>query len=73
LDELWSVTRDPVVFGVALAAALANIGLDGWEHATRLAQLYRAAGADEQVAAAELEWHRHRPEYRRPATRPPAG
>jgi hypothetical protein len=56
--------RDPIVYGVALAAALSNVKLDGWAHAQRLAELYRAAGADEQVAADELEWHRYRPEYR---------
>jgi hypothetical protein len=30
LQELWSVTQDPVVFGVAWGGALANVELDGW-------------------------------------------
>jgi hypothetical protein len=64
LQELWPITRDPVVFGVALGAALANVELDGWSLAQTLVELYRAAGADEQVAAQQLAWHRTRPEYR---------
>jgi len=59
IAELHAVTRDHVVLGHALLA------LDGWPGYDRLAELYRAAGADAQVAASKLAWqHDHRPEYR---------
>jgi hypothetical protein len=51
-------SRDPAVLGIALGAALAAVELDGWVWNERLAELYRAAGADEQIAAVNLEWHR---------------
>ncbi len=55
--ELHSVTRDRAVLGVALGIAMGAAELDGWSSYRKLAELYRAAGADEQVAAAELAWH----------------
>lgn len=70
IAQLHAITRDPVVYGVALGAALANVELDGWAHAAALVDLYRAAGADEEVAASCLDWHRDRPAYRnRPSPR----
>lgn len=59
IAELHAVTRDHVVLGHALVA----VQLDGWPGYDRLAELYRAAGADAQVAASELAWQRdHRPD-----------
>ena len=55
---LQQISTDPVVLGVALGYALANIELDGLQAYQRLAELYRAAGADEQVATAGLAWAR---------------
>ncbi len=63
LQDLWSITWDPIVFGVALGAALANVELDEWPLAHALVDLHRAAGADEHVAERQLAWHRTRPEY----------
>jgi hypothetical protein len=60
-----AVTRDSVVFGVVLGAALATVELDGWSFYNALVELYREAGADEQVAAAELAWQRKRHAGRR--------
>jgi hypothetical protein len=61
IAELHAVNRDHVVLGHALVA----VQLDGWPGYDRLAELYRAAGADAQVAASELAWQRdYRPEYR---------
>ena len=56
--ELQAVTRDGVVLGVVLGTALAAAELDGWRPYRELAELYRSAGGDEQVAAAELAWRR---------------
>src|SRR3954454_17252231 len=53
-----NITRDRVLLGVALGAALSASELDTWKGHRRLADLYRAAGADEQIAAAELAWFR---------------
>jgi hypothetical protein len=61
---LRQVTHDGVVLGVALGTALAAAELDGWRSYGELAEVYRSAGADEQVAAAELAWRRdHRPRH----------
>lgn len=57
-------SRDPVVLGVALGAALAGIELDRYASHQRLAELYRAAGADEATAVATLDWHRERARMR---------
>jgi hypothetical protein len=57
---LHKVTRDGVVLGVALGTALAAAELDGWRSYRELAEVYRRAGADERVAAAELAWQRDR-------------
>lgn len=64
VDQLLDITEDPVVLGIALGGALCNRELDEWPHVGPLIDLYRAAGADEQVAAVNLEWHRQRPTYR---------
>jgi hypothetical protein len=55
---LRAITRDPVVFGIALGGALHQADAEPWGPA--LVDLFRAAGADEQVAAANLAWHRTR-------------
>jgi hypothetical protein len=57
---LHAVTRDGVVLGVALGTALAAAELDGWPSYRKLADVYRSAGGDERVAAAELAWRRRR-------------
>ena len=58
---LHKISTDPAVLGVALGCALAHVELDGMRAYQRLAELYRAAGADERVAAAYLE--RQRTQY----------
>ena len=60
IAAIRQVTRDPAVLGVALGSALAAAELDGYSTHKRLAGLYRLAGADEQVAAISLDWHRAR-------------
>jgi hypothetical protein len=55
---LREISTDPVVLGIALGRALANVELDGMRAYQRLAELYRTAGADEQVAAADLQRQR---------------
>ena len=62
IAELHAVTRDGVVLGVALGTVLAAAEMDGWRPYRTLAEVYRDAGADEHVAAAELAWQRaHNP------------
>lgn len=65
LDEavaaLHEITRDPLVLGVALGNAMAGVELDGYASYARLVEMFRAAGADEDVAAAHLQWLRGRP------------
>jgi hypothetical protein len=58
IAAMHAASRDGVVLGVALGTALAAAELDGWRRYRELAELYRKAGADEQVAAAELAWQR---------------
>ena len=58
IDEMHAVTRDGVVLGVALGTVLAAAEMDGWQPYRTLAEVYRDAGADEHVAAAELAWQR---------------
>jgi hypothetical protein len=58
IAQMHAVTRDGVVLGVALGTALAAAEMDGWRSYRELAELYRRAGADEVVAAAELAWQR---------------
>jgi hypothetical protein len=50
---------------VALGVALAAFEVDGWLSYCKLAELYRAAGADEHIAAVELASQRHRDGERR--------
>jgi len=57
---LHESTRDPVVLGYAMGAALATAELDSDERARGLALLYEMAGADADVAANVLAWHRDR-------------
>lgn len=55
--ELHAITRDPVLYGLALGAARSE--LEEWPGVGgRLVRLYELAGADEDVAAASLEWQR---------------
>jgi hypothetical protein len=57
LAAMYAVTRDPVLYGLALGAALSDLEqFPQW--GSGLVELYRAAGPDEHVAAASLEWHR---------------
>ena len=58
IAELHAVTRDGVALGVALGTVLAAAEMDGWRQYRTLAEIYRDAGADEHVAAAELAWQR---------------
>jgi hypothetical protein len=51
VGQLWQISTDPVVFGDVLAGALEN-------GPTAVAELLRAAGADEAAAAEKLEWLR---------------
>jgi hypothetical protein len=55
---LREISTDPAVLGVVLGRALAHVELDGMRVYRRLAELYRAAGADEQVAADHLGWQK---------------
>jgi hypothetical protein len=62
---LHAITRDPVLYGLALGGALAQLEeYPQWGPA--LVELYRACGADEDVAARNLEWQRERSDYSRP-------
>lgn len=56
--EMHAVTRDPAVYGIALGNVLANIERRGWTHEKPLAELYRACGADEDIAARQVAWRR---------------
>ncbi len=58
VDAVLAESRDPIVLGAALGAALATIELDGYASYERLAEVYRRAGADEATAVAALDWHR---------------
>jgi hypothetical protein len=60
IAALHALTRDRAVLGVALGVALAAFEVDGWLSYCKLAELYRAAGADEHIAAVELASQRHR-------------
>lgn len=60
IADLHAISPDPVLYGIALGDALATIEIDGWPSYARLAELYRACGADEAVAQVHLEWQRSR-------------
>ena len=60
IAALHALTRDGVVLGVARGVALAAFEFDGWPSYCELAELYKAAGADEHIAAAELARQRDR-------------
>jgi hypothetical protein len=63
--DLHAITRDPVLYGLALGGALAQ--LEEWPRTPpALVELYRACGADEDVAARNLDWQRERSSYSRP-------
>jgi hypothetical protein len=65
VGALHAVSRDPVLYGLALGGALAQLEeYPQWGPA--LVELYRACGADEDVAARNLEWQRTRSDYSRP-------
>jgi hypothetical protein len=62
---LHAVTRDPVLYGLALGGAMAD--LEEWpQKGPALVELYRACGADEDVADRNLEWQRERSTYTLP-------
>jgi hypothetical protein len=56
---IHAVTRDPVVLGIALGGAIHQTEAE--PRGQGLVELYRAAGADEDVAAVNLAWQRSRP------------
>jgi hypothetical protein len=60
IAALHALTCDRAVLGVALGVALAAFEFDGWPSYRKLAELYRAAGADEHIAAVELASQRNR-------------
>jgi hypothetical protein len=55
---LHEISTDPAALGVALGRAPATIDIGRHASYQPLAELYRAAGADEQVAAAGLAWQK---------------
>jgi hypothetical protein len=59
--ELHAITADSVVYGILLGNALGRIELTGWEHLKLLAEAYRAAGADLEVAERQRRWRLSRP------------
>jgi hypothetical protein len=59
--ELHAITADPVVYGILLGNVLGRIEQAGWEHLKPLAEAYRAAGADPEVAARQRQWRLSRP------------
>ncbi|GIE35886.1 hypothetical protein Ait01nite_089310 [Actinoplanes italicus] len=54
--ELHAITRDPIVYGIELGNVLGRIEKTGWTHLQRLADAYRAAGADLEVADRQRLW-----------------
>lgn len=59
--ELHAIATDRVVYGIALGNVLAAIERGGWEHLQPMADLYRAAGADAEVADRQRLWRLSRP------------
>lgn len=57
LAVLLGYSRDPLVWGVILGGALAEVEL-GRSSYERLAEVARAAGADEEAAQMHLAWRR---------------
>lgn len=62
LPVLLGYTRDPALWGAILGSALAHIeaGDGAYE---RVAEVARAAGADEQIAETHRAWLRDRPGF----------
>ena len=71
IAALQALTRDRAVLGVALGVASTAFEFDGWPSYRKLAELYRAAGADEHIAAVELASQRNRHRERRSSQRLP--
>ncbi|MEU8821791.1 hypothetical protein [Actinoplanes sp. NPDC048796] len=63
IESLWQISQDPAVFGHVLGPYLAEDPPTAGGAA--VAELLRAAGADETVAAANAEWQRGRRERER--------
>lgn len=57
--RLHGISTDPAVLGAALGDVLRRIEVESPTYAVT-AELLRAAGADEDVAAARLAWQRER-------------
>ena len=57
--ELQAITTDPVPLGYALGVFLHHVETESTSHQAAVDML-RAAGADEEVAAAKLAWVRWR-------------
>jgi hypothetical protein len=56
VDELHAITTDPAVYGMLLGTVLGRMDRRGWEYLQPLADLYRAAGADPEVAERQRQW-----------------
>jgi hypothetical protein len=56
--EMHALSTDPVVYGVELGTVLGKIQRDSemWGHLQPLADLYRACGADLEVAEQQKAW-----------------
>lgn len=63
IADLHALSTDPVVLGHHLGDCLANAD-EIWPGFQACADLLRAAGADEQAAAAKLAWRRWKQQHR---------
>ncbi|GIE46424.1 hypothetical protein [Actinoplanes lobatus] len=56
--ELHTLSRDPVVYGIALGTELGamEVAPEVWGHRQPLADLYRKCGADLEVAERQRAW-----------------
>ena len=66
LQELLEISRDPVLWGVVLGGALAELELELGSMNAVIVTWARAAGADEDVAATHLAWRLAQPLAMRP-------
>ncbi|WP_328465552.1 hypothetical protein OHA21_43885 [Actinoplanes sp. NBC_00393] len=60
--ELHAITRDPVVYGIALGNLLGRMETapEMWAHLEPMAELYRQCGADLEVADRQRQWRASR-------------
>jgi hypothetical protein len=59
--ELHAITTDPAVYGMLLGNVLGRMDKPGWEHLQPIADLYRQAGADLEVAERQRQWQATQP------------